>query len=455
MPIVVYGISHKTADLSAREHLSFSLEDIPQVLFDLRSALPDVKEAMVLSTCQRTECYFYINQPFLDLSCLTGAIASKFAAWKAHAYTLYGKEALTHMMQVANGLDSSLLGEPQILGQIKTAYTSAKAFGFLGKHLEQVMQFIFATAKKIRHQTAIGQGAISLPYTAVSLGKCIFSEIANPYVLLIGAGSVIQNILNHLVKKKHLTVVIANRSFNKAVKLADKYGVTAIQMETVYQHLALADIVISATSSPSLMLHYHEVERVLAARTDRLIFMMDMAVPRDIAPEVVNLNSVFLYNIDDLHKIIQKHLDARLNAASEAENMIKTQVEVLMQKMQLNQFGSMIRTFRNQFGLFRQQLLESALLQLQQDACAKTVISEVLLALEKWALSSLGTAISGDSALRGEALAKAFHQLSIGKSPDQVLSEATRCFVNQLLHKPTLHFKRIGQAHLSEEPCSL
>lgn len=450
MPIFVYGISHKTADLCTREYLSFPLETIPQVLFDLRSAVPAVKEIMMLSTCQRTECYLYTDEPFLDLSQLGGKTLSKFSDWKKHAYTLSGEDALTHVMKVANGLDSSLLGEPQILGQIKSAYGSAKAFGFLGKHLEQVMQFIFATAKKVRHQTSIGQGAVSLPYAAVSLGKCIFSEIPNPYVLLIGAGSVIQNILNHLVKKKNLTVVITNRSFEKAAKLADKYGIKAIRLSDIYEHVALADIVISATSSTSLILQFEDVKQALAARQKKQpVFMMDMAVPRDIAPAVADLETVFLYNIDDLHKVIQNHLDARLQAASGAENIIKTQVQVLMHRMQMNQLSPTIHNFRNQFELFRQQLLKSALFQLEEVSCAETVISQVLSELEKWALNVFDVIIEKNR-LREEALLKAFHQLNLGKAPAQVLSQVTRSFVNQLLHKPTLHLKSIGKAPLPE-----
>ena len=320
MRLLAVGINHKTAPLEIRERVAFAPDRLPEALHDLR-ARSRVEEAAILSTCNRTEL----------VCCTKNTTANEVVTWLGNYHHLRQEQvapyvylhpeqnAVRHMLRVASGLDSMILGEPQILGQIKSAYATAMQAGTVGTLLGRLFQHTFSVAKQVRTDTAIGSSPVSVAFAAVSLAKQIFDDLPQRTVMLIGAGETIELAARHLHENGIGRIIIANRTVEKAHALASNFSGYAIELAEIPAHLAEADIVISSTASPLPILGKGAVERAIKARKHRPMLMVDIAVPRDIEPEVGDLRDIYLYTVDDLQEIIQEGLKSRQEAAKQAE----------------------------------------------------------------------------------------------------------------------------------------
>ncbi len=358
MTLVAFGINHKTAPVDIREKVSFSPEKIPLALRDLTSAT-DFEEAAILSTCNRTEIYCgmksFNENGIVDWLSEYHRLESNKV--KPYTYIHPDHDAVRHMLRVASGLDSLVLGEPQILGQMKTAFTAANEAGTTGKILNRLFQHTFKSAKQVRTDTAIGSSPVSVAFAAVSLAKQIFGDLSGKTVLLIGAGETIELAARHLHEQGIGRIIIANRTIEKAHQLTEEFGGYAIALTEITDHLAEADIVISSTASPLPILGKGAVESALKSRRHQPMFMVDIAVPRDIEPEVDDLDDVYLYTVDDLQEVIQENMKSRQDAAKQAEEIIDTQVVHFMDWVDSQDSVSTIRAFRAQADRMREEML--------------------------------------------------------------------------------------------------
>ena len=328
MALLALGLNHQTAPLDLREKVAFAPEAMPEALSDL-ARQPGVNEALIISTCNRTELYVEI-QPGSE------AVAQRWLfdhhrlnerRLDEFLYTHSENAAVRHLFRVATGLDSMVLGEPQILGQVKDAYQAARSAGTLRSSMERLLQQTFAVAKRVRTDTRIGANPVSVAFTAVRLAEKLFANLNDACVLLIGAGETIELAARHLAESKVRRLIIANRSLENAQKLAANFSAYAISLSDLPQHLAEADIVISSTASRDPILTQSMVADAIAARRRRPMFLVDIAVPRDVEASVADLDDVFLYTIDDLRRVIDENLRSRQAAAREAEALIDLQVE--------------------------------------------------------------------------------------------------------------------------------
>jgi glutamyl-tRNA reductase len=396
MTLLAFGINHKTAPVDIRERVAFTPERVPEALRELATGGP-VHEAAILSTCNRTELYCGMegNDVRAVLDWFRDFHALKPAELEPYIYTHPDQLAVRHMLRVASGLDSLVLGEPQILGQMKQAYNTAHRAGTIGRLLNRLFQHTFAVAKQVRTDTAIGASAVSVAFAAVSLAKQIFSDLHQHTALLIGAGETIELVARHLKESGIGRIVVANRTVEKAHALAKEFDGYAIALSEIPAHLAEADIVISSTASQLPILGKGAVERAVKARKRRPIFMVDIAVPRDIEPEVAELEDIYLYTVDDLQEIIEENLRSRQEAAKQAEEIIDVQVMHFMGWV--NSLGAVdtIRTYRDMAEGMRTQVLEEAR-----------------------------------------------RQLNAGKDPLQTVEEAVRLLTNKLVHAPCTQMRR-------------
>ena len=361
MPLFTLGISHATAPLDIRERLSFGPEQIPASLRAL-IALPGVNEAAILSTCNRTEIYAAVDE----------GMHARLADWLAQTrspedpdvrsrfYSHADAAAVRHLFRVACGLDSQILGEPQILGQIKDAYELAQAQGVAGNRLHRLFQFAFTVAKQVRTDTRIGDNPVSVAYAAVRLVRQIFSDYSNLTVLLIGAGETIELAAQHLHEQGTRRMIVANRTLNRARLLAEQYNAYAIGLHEIPAHLDEVDIVISSTGSQEPILKRADVEQAFRGRKRRPLLLVDIAVPRDIDPAVAGLDDVYLFSIDDLHKVVDENMRSRQVAAQEAETIIEAQVSRFQEQLRGLDAVPAIRALREQAALHRDHTLEQA-----------------------------------------------------------------------------------------------
>jgi glutamyl-tRNA reductase len=395
MPLIALGLNHLTAPVSLREQVAFDADAAGEALRELR-AEPGVEEALILSTCNRTELYVGVAE---------GAEQAPQAWLNRHHRLTPGRldeflyrhdedAAVRHMFRVATGLDSMVLGEPQILGQVKDAYQLARDARALGAPLDRLLQHTFAVAKRVRTDTRIGAHTVSVAFTAVRLAEQVFTDLKQACVLLIGAGDTIELAARHLVDKQVSRLIVANRTLENAQELASRYGGYAIALADLPQHLAEADIVISSTAARQPVVTRPMVERAVAARKRKPMFMVDIAVPRDIDPEVATLEDVYLYGIDDLQQVIDENRRSREAAAREAETIIDLQVDRYM--------------------AWRRALtVRNPAIDLRQHA-------------ERY---------------RDEVLAKAQAMLARGKSPDEALAFLANTLTNKLLHHPSARLR--------------
>ncbi|MBL4909609.1 MAG: glutamyl-tRNA reductase [Alteromonadaceae bacterium] len=381
MSIVAVGINHKTAPVAVREKLSFNPDKLSASLQEMLDVL-QCREAAILSTCNRTELYVVQEGDF-------AVVQEKIVAWLEQHHnvpastiipTLYwhqDQNAVNHMMRVACGLDSLVLGEPQILGQMKQAYSQAKAAGSMALVMERLFQRTFGAAKQVRTETDIGANAVSVAFAAVNLAKHIFGKLNKSNVLLVGAGETIELVAKHLYENNVGKITVANRTIARAEKVAVEIGADVITLAQIPEHMANADIVISSTGSTLPLIGKGMVEKALVARKHQPIFMVDLAVPRDIEEQVNELEDVFLYTVDDLQGIIAKNLDNRRKAAVQAEVIVKSQTDSFMSWLRGLNTQDAVIAYRKQCLSNRDVLLDKALKQLQNGKKPEAIMAQL------------------------------------------------------------------------------
>lgn len=361
MPIFVLGINHKTAPVELREQLAFNDASIPAALADLR-AQPEVDEAAIVSTCNRTEvwCASGAGEAASVQQWLARQRALGGDALRACLYEYRGEDAVRHLFRVACGLDSLVLGEPQILGQLKQAYRAAVEAGAAGAALSRAFQHAFSVAKEVRTDTGIGASPVSVAFAAVSLARQIFANFNSHTALLIGAGDTIELAARHLRAQGIGRMLIANRNIERAHELAARFNATAIALDALGDHLADADMIVSATASPVPVLTHAQMKAALAKRRHRPVFIADVAVPRDVEPAVGEFEDVYLYSVDDLKGVIDESLRSRREAAEEAERIIDLAVAHFSGALRTRDAVRLIRDLRDRAGRTRDDAVDEA-----------------------------------------------------------------------------------------------
>ncbi|MFN3236668.1 MAG: glutamyl-tRNA reductase [Pseudomonadales bacterium] len=367
MELIIVGVNHQTAPVALREKIAFTPEQLGPALQDLASQ-QSIDEVSILSTCNRTEIYA-ITEPDQ---------AEFLAHWLAEyhqepqqlldasIYRHQGDAALAHLMRVAIGLDSMILGEPQILGQLKDSFNTAATYKVMGQQLHRISQNTYRVAKSVRTETAIGESTVSAASTAVDLANQLFADLKTCRALLVGAGETIEIVARHLQAAGVQQLVIANRTIQNALALANEVGGVATILNDLPNQLLDADIVITSTASDLPIIGKGMAERALKARRHRPIFMVDLAVPRDIEPEVNELRDVYLYSIDDLQQIIADNLSTRAEAATAAEAMIQTAVVEFSREDKSREITDILVKFRQKHESIKQAELAKALKRLEK-----------------------------------------------------------------------------------------
>jgi len=395
MPLLALGINHQTAPVAMRERVAFAEDAIPSALAELL-ARSGVQEAAVLSTCNRTEVYCTVDVAAAHVPELWLAEHHHMPVdqLRAYSYCHADGEAVRHLFRVATGLDSLILGEPQVLGQVKSAYQLARRANALKTPLDRLFQNAFAVAKRVRTDTQIGAHPVSVAFAAVKLAQQVFAELDRATVLLIGAGDTIELAGRHLLDQRVRRLLVANRTLSHAQALASRFGGYALPLEELDRHLSEADIVISATASREPVLSVKSVRQALKLRKQRPVFLLDLAVPRDIEAAVADLDNVYLYTVDDLDRSIAENRRSRREAAEQAEAIIELQVEHFLAWWQASDRIDALRELRQRGEAERDAVL-----------------------------------------LRARAL------LSQGRSPEQALDYLAHTLTNKLLHTPSANLR--------------
>ena len=338
MKLLITGVSHKTAPVEVRECLAFREENLPAALADLKSR-EGVSEAVILSTCNRVEITVTTDdssnpQTIVD-TFLTDHKAINPSKIGPHLYRHEGQEAIHHLFRVAASLDSMVVGEPQILGQLKTAYAAAKDCGALCGWLEGLMSRAFGVAKKVRSDTGIGQMAVSVSFAAVELARKIFGSLDNRTIMIVGAGKMSELAAKHLRRSGASHVFVTNRTHERAVEMAQLFQGTPVEYTRFVSMLPEVDIVIASSGAPHYILRKDEMQRVISARRNKPMFLIDIAVPRNIEPSVNDIDNVFLYDIDDLQEVVNSNLRERSKEAVHAEQMVADEVQRTMARLKV------------------------------------------------------------------------------------------------------------------------
>lgn len=400
IPLIVFGLNHDSAPVAIRERVAFAPEIMVLALQALVAETP-ATEAAILSTCNRTELYMVGEQHLISNAIphwLAGFRQLETSLLHTASYMHTGEAAVAHMMKVACGLDSMILGEPQILGQMKSSYAVAQEAGVLGSELHHVFQKVFSAAKQVRTETAIGRNPVSVAFAAVNLAQRIFADLTEDSALLIGAGETIDLVARYLREQGVARMVFANRTLERARLLADEFSAQAILLSAIPDYLAQADMVISSTASQLPILGKGAVESALKKRKHKPMLMMDIAVPRDIEPEVGELDDVYLYTVDDLRDVIDENRQSRTAAAKEAHSIIDDLVAAYRREHRARYSVAAIKSYR----------------QHAQE-------------------------------LKTDALQKALKNLAKGQAPEQVMQQLADNLTNKLLHNPTQQLKQAGE----------
>jgi glutamyl-tRNA reductase len=402
MSLYTLGLNHQTAPLNVREQIAFQPEALGAALRDLLGR-PKVKEAAILSTCNRTEVYVHGSEPEPVVQWLEDFHHVPKHTLQPYIYTLPREKAITHAFRVASGLDSMVLGEPQILGQMKQAVRHAESAGTLGLVLNRLFQRTFAVAKDVRTQTDIGSASISMAAASVKLAERIFPSIGGQRLLLIGAGEMIDLTATHFAARSPKSITIANRTLERGKELAARFSAEAITLNEMPDRLPEFDIIVTCTASTLPILGKGLLERVIKARRHAPIFIVDLAVPRDVEPEAAELDDVFLYTVDDLSTIVKDNLQIRKEAVTQAEEMIATQADSFLRWLE-----------------------------------GRAVVPTI-------------TALHGHhDQLRMAELERARKMLQNGAAPEQVLEALARGLTNKFLHAPTQALNQAGDAERAE-----
>jgi len=378
MALLSLGINHLTAPVDIREKVAFAPEQMRQALHQLQD-IPAVNESVIVSTCNRTEIYCDTSSDCSDtiVHWLTAHHGINEQGLVPYIYQHCDEDVARHLFRVASGLDSMVLGEPQILGQLKESYEQARGGNSVNSILDRLFQHSFSVAKRVRTDTEIGANPVSVAFAAVSLSKQIFGKLDESHALLIGAGETIELVSRHLKSQQIGSMTIANRSIERASLLADQIGADAVQINAVPEQLVRADIVISSTASQLPILGKGATESALKRRKHRPIFMVDLAVPRDIEPEVGSLQDIYLYTVDDLKTVVDENLRGREVAAEAALEIINLEVTMFDQWLKTHQSADHIRQLRDSADLVKQQAIEKALTQLKQAGDPEKVIQKI------------------------------------------------------------------------------
>jgi glutamyl-tRNA reductase len=378
MTLLALGINHNSAPVSLREKVAFSPDNIDDALASI-IANKVASEAVIVSTCNRTEIYCKIAEdtPESVSQWLQDYHQLPAMALSAYIYRHYDADAVRHLMRVAGGLDSLVLGEPQILGQIKQAFAKAKQLDSVSQTLDKLFQKTFTAAKRVRTETDIGANAVSVAFAAVSLSKHIFDDLSKTRVLLIGAGETIDLVATHLAEQNVQQMMVANRTLSRAQVLADKFGASILTLEDIPHHLHKADIVISSTASPLPIIGKGMIETALKQRKQKPMFLVDIAVPRDIEAEVGELGNAYLYTVDDLQGIIEQNIEARQDAAGQAEHIITEEMQLFTQWLASLSGVDSIKEYRNAAMAEKDILLEKALAAINNGTDSERVLVEL------------------------------------------------------------------------------
>ncbi len=348
MHVLSIGLNHTTAPVEIRERAAVTESHLEEALADIRNQ-PKIEEATILSTCNRTEVYCQLQDqdisPVSDWLCNFHQLDK--AQVKPFLYAHPGQDAVKHAFRVASGLDSMVLGEPQILGQMKTAFAKAHKHGNTGKILNRLFQHTFSVAKEIRSTTQIGSNAVSVAYASVSLAKQIFADIAQQTVMLVGAGETIELTTRHLYAKGIRKIIVANRTLERAERLQKEFGVEAISLHELPTRLSEADMVFSSTASTLPILGKGTFESALRQRKNKPMLVVDLAIPRDVESQVGDLRQVYLYTVDDLQQVVDENLAGRQEAVKDAEKIVDSQASVFMDWFTNLQSLPTIRQLRN------------------------------------------------------------------------------------------------------------
>ena len=359
MQLFAFGINHNTAPLDVREQVTFPENTMEHALHDLVGRDP-IREAAIVSTCNRTEVYCCTDRPEDAMSWLADFHCLPTRELDPYLYKLPREKAVKHAFRVASGLDSMVLGEPQILGQFKNAVKSAEHAGTLGLMLHKLFQRTFYVAKEVRTSTEIGANSVSMAAAAARLAERIFGDISEQRVLFIGAGEMIELCSNHFAARNPKKITVANRTTERAEALARRFNAQTITLSDLPDQLALHDIVVTCTASPLPILGKGMVERAIKIRKHRPLFIVDLAVPRDVESEVAELDDVFLYYVDDLSEIVKEGLDSRQSAVAQAETIIDTNVIDFMRWVATREMVPTIRALRDQGERYRRHEMERA-----------------------------------------------------------------------------------------------
>jgi glutamyl-tRNA reductase len=363
MKLLITGVSHKTAPVEVRECLAFREEALPAAMADLKRR-EGVVEALILSTCNRVE----ITVTTEDGADPQAIVDSFLADHKdvsphtigPHLYRLEGRDAIHHLFRVAASLDSMVVGEPQILGQLKAAYAAAKDSGAVCGWLEGLLTRAFSVAKRVRSETGIGQMAVSVSYAAVELARKIFGSLANRTVMIAGAGKMSELAARHLRRSGASHVFVTNRTHERALEMAALFQGTPVEYTRFVAMLPEVDILIASSGAPHYILHKDEMQRVIAARRNRPVFLIDIAVPRNIEPAVNEIDNVFLYDIDDLQEVVNANLRERMKAAERAESLVEEEVERTMARLKVAEVTPTIVGLQEQLEQIRAGEIEKA-----------------------------------------------------------------------------------------------
>jgi len=399
MSLLALGLNHHTAPISVRERAVIDENKLEDALQNLKS-VTEVREAAIVSTCNRTEIYCGLH----------GTDPAPVSAWmhefldmtdnqfQPHLFAHHDRHAVQHLMRVCSGLDSMVLGEPQILGQIKQAYRDANEFGTVGTELTQLFQTAFSVAKQVRTDTEIGSSPVSVAFAAVTLSKQIFADLSQHQALMIGAGETTTLAARHLQSNNIGHINVANRTFKRAQILADSVNGSAFELGQLNQVLEQTDIIISSTGAPLPILGKGTIEDAMKARRYRPLLIVDIAVPRDVEPQVSEIDGVFLYTVDDLNSVVDEGRQNRLAAADQAEEIVVHQVDMFMQRMRALGATDTIRSYRNQVQSTQATLLE-----------------------------------------------KSRKQLRAGQDPELVLEQLAHAMANKLMHAPTKNMRQAAE----------
>ncbi|WP_339673110.1 glutamyl-tRNA reductase [Dasania marina] len=421
MALLALGINHKSAHVSLRERVAFAPEQMTEALQDLLTTAA-IDEAVILSTCNRTEIFAVIGREGDSAegdNAEGDAASQRILQWLADYHHLsladlqacyyehHQEQALRHMVAVSSGLDSMVLGEPQIFGQMKSAYAVAQEAGAINSQLYNVFPHVFSLAKKVRTDTAIGENPVSVAFAAVTLSRHIFSDLSNTSALLIGAGETIELVARHLFENGVGSIVVANRTLGRARELAQQFGAEAVLLSEIPEQLVNADIVISSTGSQLPILGKGAVEHALKIRKHKPMLMVDIAVPRDIEEQVGELEDVYLYTVDDLTEIVDANRQSRQQEVRKADVIINEGVCDYLQKLRSLDAVDILKAFRSQ-----------------------------------------------SEQIRDAELLKALKQLEKGEQAERVLEQMARSLTNKLIHSPSIEMKK-ASAHGRKDLISL